>query len=351
MKIIRFTKTERLLHWSFAVPVILLVVTGVAMIAVSAFGLSPAVNKEAVVSIHVALGFVLIIMPALVFLAGDRNRVMENLKDIMSVNAPDRMWLKAAFLKLFKKKTYLPDCGKFNAGQKLNTLLTMTLIVLLAATGFSMLIMKGALISNIVHASLSLIFLCSFTGHLYLAFIHPPTRHALRAITSGRINAAWLREHHGRMYRGMDTYIYGDILFEEVADRDDLKTIYNKYYSGRLAFREFKRLAGSSELLFAAKKQDRPVACCRIVGDGMSKGYVADYFVDDAFDSPDLFKKMMNAAAAAAGHKIYFIPQVDRDAFMYGGPKKGAAACEVYSISGASIAGYENIMTAKKGNA
>ena len=33
-------------------------------------------------------------------------------------------------------------------------------------------------------------------GHLYLALVHEPTRPALRGMTSGRVDAAFAREHH-----------------------------------------------------------------------------------------------------------------------------------------------------------
>jgi formate dehydrogenase subunit gamma len=35
-------------------------------------------------------------------------------------------------------------------------------------------------------------------GHLYLALIHPTTRHALRGITTGEVDEAWARKHHAK---------------------------------------------------------------------------------------------------------------------------------------------------------
>jgi formate dehydrogenase subunit gamma len=42
---------------------------------------------------------------------------------------------------------------------------------------------------------LSLGLLC---GHLYLAVIHPKTRHALRGMTLGSVREDWAREHHAK---------------------------------------------------------------------------------------------------------------------------------------------------------
>jgi hypothetical protein len=33
-------------------------------------------------------------------------------------------------------------------------------------------------------------------GHLYLSLIHPATRHALRGIMRGTVDAEWARRHH-----------------------------------------------------------------------------------------------------------------------------------------------------------
>ena len=38
-------------------------------------------------------------------------------------------------------------------------------------------------------------------GHLYLALIHPTTRHALRGMTSGTVREDWARKHHAKWVR------------------------------------------------------------------------------------------------------------------------------------------------------
>ena len=49
----------------------------------------------------------------------------------------------------------------------------------------------------LLYASLALLL-----GHLYLALIHPATRHALRGIVLGTVREDWAREHHGRWRTG-----------------------------------------------------------------------------------------------------------------------------------------------------
>jgi len=240
MELTRFTKTERLLHWSFAVPVILLAATGAVMIAVSFAGEGFSLSKLSIVTLHIIPGFFLVIMPAVVFILGDRKIILGNVKEVLSVSKTDRAWLKASLRNIFRRKAGLPDCGKFNAGQKLNTVLTMFLVMLLSLSGFSMLLIKGSLLSNIIHAALTFVFLCSFSGHLYLALINPSTRHAFHAITTGMVNADWLREHHGQMYREYEKVAYEKIRSEGAMDKEGLMQLYGKYYNSDLLLKKDK---------------------------------------------------------------------------------------------------------------
>jgi len=47
-----------------------------------------------------------------------------------------------------------------------------------------------------VHDLLTLFSVVLLVGHLYLALIHPSTRHALRGITVGDVDEGWARDHH-----------------------------------------------------------------------------------------------------------------------------------------------------------
>ena len=49
-----------------------------------------------------------------------------------------------------------------------------------------------------LHDGLMYVSLVLLLGHLYLAVIHPTTRHALRGITLGTVNEEWAERHHGK---------------------------------------------------------------------------------------------------------------------------------------------------------
>jgi hypothetical protein len=271
------------------------------------------------------------VIPPIAFISGDRKTVLRNLKEILHVTSGDWAWLTGTLLRPVRKNVQVMSPGKFNGGQKLNTILTILLLLLLSISGLSMLIIRGSLLSNIIHAALSLIFMCSVAGHLYLALINPSTRPALKAILTGRVHAQWLRKHHGRMYQGLEEFMYEGILFEEATEKRDLKSIYKQSYSQELSFNDFRKLAKSSELLFVAKKEEDLVGYCRVIGDGMTKGYISEFHVDEQYDTPDFFGKMMKALAAKAGHKIYFIPKAQKPALTSDRTDNGTDGIEISS--------------------
>ena len=55
-----------------------------------------------------------------------------------------------------------------------------------------------------LHDSLMYVSLVLLTGHLYLALIHPATRHSLRGMTAGSVREDWARKHHAKWVRELD---------------------------------------------------------------------------------------------------------------------------------------------------
>jgi len=112
----------------------------------------------------------------------------------------DRLWLR---------RIPRPQ-GRFNAGQKLNAILTAAFAVLFAASGLLLWLgerdhrfrLDGTIV---LHDGLMYVSLVLLVGHLYLAVIHPSTRHALRGMTTGSVDRHWALRHHEKWVRRSDT--------------------------------------------------------------------------------------------------------------------------------------------------
>jgi formate dehydrogenase subunit gamma len=128
---------------------------------------------------------------ALVLVLGDRRRLAADWGELETIDADDRRWLLGR---------RAPQ-GRFNAGQKVNALLTAAFAILFVVSGFFLwlgerdhrFLLDG---TGTVHETLMLVSVGLLGGHLYLAVIHPTTRHALRGMTLGDVREDWAREHH-----------------------------------------------------------------------------------------------------------------------------------------------------------
>ena len=185
----RFGPTERALHWAHAAGFLAMLGTGLVLYLPV---LSEAVARRNLVkNLHLGAAILWAVAIALVLVLGDRRRLAADWREIETLDADDRRWLRG--------KRALQ--GRFNAGQKLNALLTAAFAVLFVVSGFFLwlgerdhrFLLDG---TGTVHETLTLVSVGLLVGHLYLAVLHPSTRHALRGITTGDVREEWAREHH-----------------------------------------------------------------------------------------------------------------------------------------------------------
>lgn len=187
----RFGITERLLHWVHATGFLALLATGLILYVPALSEVVARRNLVKNVHIFTAVGWAFTI--ALVVALGDRRRLSAAWREVESLDRDDRRWLRG-----------LPAAqGRFNAGQKLNVILTGAFAILFAVSGFFLwlgerdhrFLFDG---TGTVHDTLMFLSLGLLAGHLYLAVIHPRTRHALRGITLGDVREDWARAHHAK---------------------------------------------------------------------------------------------------------------------------------------------------------
>ena len=194
----RFSRTERVLHWVNASGFFVLLASGLVLYLPS---LASAVGRRPLVKdVHFWAGIGWVSALALVVLLGDRHGLLRTAREIDRFDRDDVNWLRG--------RRPAPQ-GRLNAGQKVNAALTAAFLVLFFVSG--MLLWLGerdtafrfastvVLHDGLLYASLALL-----VGHLYLAVLHPATRHALRGMVVGTVREDWAREHHPR-WTGADS--------------------------------------------------------------------------------------------------------------------------------------------------
>jgi formate dehydrogenase subunit gamma len=188
-RLARFSRTERALHWVHASAFFVLLASGLCLYLPS---LSELVGRRPLLKdIHVYTALIWLVALAFVVLAGDRRRLLAAAREIDTFDDDDIAWLRGR----------RGAQGRFNAGQKINAIVTAALAVLFAVTGFFLWLgerdhtfrLHNALL---VHDWLMYISFFLLLGHLYLALVNPSTRHSLSGMTRGWVREDWALRHH-----------------------------------------------------------------------------------------------------------------------------------------------------------
>jgi formate dehydrogenase subunit gamma len=187
----RFGRTERALHWTHAAAFFVLLASGLVLLVPELSEL--VARRNQVKNIHIWTAVAWAVLMVAIIALGDRRRLAADWREVERIDDDDRRWLR---LRLARQ-------GRFNAGQKINVLLTAALAVVFTVSGFFLwlgerdhrFLLDG---SGTVHDAATYASIALVAGHLYLALVHPTTRHALRGMTTGDVSEEWAERHHAK---------------------------------------------------------------------------------------------------------------------------------------------------------
>ena len=204
-RVLRFNLAERTAHWFLAATFILLFLTGAGLVFRSLGHLLGPSGLRLASSLHHLTAYVFTLVPAAVLLFGTPRSAREWLRSIFTWSKEDLAFLASFPKEFFGLKVELPRQGKFNAGEKVNSLLTLFGSVLMVATGWIMLFRdsfpKAVLAwAYPLHDAGALLMGSVILGHVYLALLHPGSRESIHGMLRGTVSAGFAREHHARWY-------------------------------------------------------------------------------------------------------------------------------------------------------
>ena len=199
----RFGVSERLAHW-------LLAAAFASMLASGAFigGIGP-LDHHVLLLVHLGSAVGLIIgLAALLAARLSRRPLVQAAHDLGALSATDRRWLRLA-PRAYLVGGKLPPAGRFNAGQKVNARLVLLVMLALYVSGVASLHRYTSIVDPIrflagFHGLAAGAAAVLVAGHVYLAVLHPATRHALRGITLGTVRRDWAEEHHADWVASLD---------------------------------------------------------------------------------------------------------------------------------------------------
>jgi formate dehydrogenase subunit gamma len=201
-KILRFARSERLLHWCIAGPFLLSFATAAVLVAI--YNPDPSRPFRSFFSeLHRVSGIALIVLPMLAAYQARRDVRLHfyNIKQAWIWMFDDFKWLALMGLAAISDKVKLPEQGKFNAAEKLNFMVLMVTYPLYVLTGLLMWLTHLAILSWILHFLMAVLAMPLVGGHMYMALINPGSRKGLHGMISGFVDRQWAKHHYRRWYR------------------------------------------------------------------------------------------------------------------------------------------------------
>jgi formate dehydrogenase subunit gamma len=205
MQVSRYSGSARINHWVVAISFILLMISGLALFHPSLYWLTGLFGGGQTARwLHPWLGVVLVIGFLGLFLR------------FFAANLPettDWVWLARLRHVLAGREEYLPEVGKYNAGQKFVFWSQAVLVAVMFITGiglwpaglayFEQLLGFKATIDQrrlaaVLHASSAVLTIAIWIIHVYAAIW---VRGTISAMTRGTVSGGWAWRHHRKWLR------------------------------------------------------------------------------------------------------------------------------------------------------
>ncbi|MEW6622306.1 MAG: cytochrome b/b6 domain-containing protein [Bacillota bacterium] len=204
-RVTRFNIMERLGHWSHAVPFTVLLLTGLTLVFGKYNSLFGGDTLRFFSKTHHFMGYVFSFLAVAVLIIGTPKTFIAWIKACFSWSRDDFKFVLGFPKEFFGLKADLPKQGKFNAGEKINSILTMVFFVLMVVTGWIMLnpeyfSKKTLFVTYSLHAAGAMFGGAVFLGHVYLSLVHPGSRESIKGMIFGTVSKQFAKEHHALWY-------------------------------------------------------------------------------------------------------------------------------------------------------
>jgi formate dehydrogenase subunit gamma len=205
----RFTKGERFVHWLHGVSFLLLLFTGLGVLTVALQplsnifgGIQVSRNIHRVVAVIFTIGIIIGFVGK-----GEGARQMRRwVRDVLNFGKDDFAHAKNFAIEFFGGHKPFPPQGKFNGGEKLNSMFTILGTICIAISGYIMWFapsMPQFLVqwAYPIHSACALFMAALLIAHFYLGVLHPDSNQALKGIFTGWVPAKFAYEHYEKWYQ------------------------------------------------------------------------------------------------------------------------------------------------------
>lgn len=197
--IYRFGWGSRLAHGAHATVFLLLLFTGCAIAFQSLGNLIGHSQLKSFVQIHRVLGFAFLAGPIILLLFSGKN-ALRWLKDSLSFGKRDIAFVAAFPKEFFTGHADTPPQGRFNGGEKINSLLQIVGFFVMLITGMIMYMdsASAAVIgwATAIHSFCGLCLGAVVIAHAYLGLLHPGSKASITGMLTGWVPMSFAKSHH-----------------------------------------------------------------------------------------------------------------------------------------------------------
>lgn len=204
-RIYRFSLPVRIAHWVNALSFIMLFVSALPMYTDFFNWLYPVFGGPAGARLVHRIFAVIFLMPTIFIIVTDPKSFVQWTGNILSWKQYDFKFFTEFPKEFFGRESHVPKQDFFNAGQKLNSLLTISGAALMVVSGFLMWF-SGLFPKEAVQWAYPMhdvgvgVLVAVVLGHIYLSVGHPASRPSIKGMTEGWVDAEYAKAHHGRWY-------------------------------------------------------------------------------------------------------------------------------------------------------
>lgn len=200
-RVYRFSGLARFVHWIHTATFFLLAFTGLTLFTSAFEFMLPLFGGPSGAGIiHRVAATLFIVVPVVALLAAPKG-FMAWMKVVTTWGKDDIGFLKAFPKEFFGAHVEMPPQGKFNAGEKINSLLQVFGCVILALSGLIIWFTDYFPVGLVqlmypVHAIAFILTFTAILGHAYLATLNPGTKEAINGMLDGTIDRQFAESHY-----------------------------------------------------------------------------------------------------------------------------------------------------------
>lgn len=197
----RFKLGSRLGHWSHAITFVFLLLTGAVFVFKGYGNLFGTSTLKLFSDIHHFMAWPFTFLTIFILFVGARKDALKWIKDCFTWRKNDFKFIAGFPKEFFGLKSDLPKQGKFNAGEKINSLLTIFGSLVMVITGW-ILYFPNALPDKFfiyalpIHSTFAIILGAVMIAHAYLGLLHPNSKESIRGMIDGHVSMEFAEGHH-----------------------------------------------------------------------------------------------------------------------------------------------------------